>query len=255
MNKIKVPFPAGRPMMVAGPTGCGKTSWVSKLLETPNSFEQPVASVLYCYGVFQPAYETMKKNIPKISFHKGVPKQETIDRMNNGKFHIVILDDLMELIVESIPAQMLFTKYCHHYNITAIFLTQNALAQGKCARNISLNTQILVLFQNHRDRNQVTAIARQQSPDDYRLFMEAFEDATAQPYHNLVVDCTPECENKYRWRTNVLPGEGRFKHYVIERRRKPMTYSPMMTIQRTRSRSNSPHKTTGEGRQTRSPSP
>ncbi len=206
--------------MVAGPTGCGKTSWVTRLLQsTGKPFAEPVASILYCYGVYQNAYDDMKKSIRNITFHKGIPKQETVDRLNDGQFHVIILDDLMELIVDSVPAQMLFTKYCHHYNITTIFLTQNVLAQGKCARNISLNTQILVLFQNHRDRNQVGVIARQQAPEYPLAFLEAFKDATRKPYQPLIVDCSPECDNRYRWRTNVLPDEGIVKYYTVRQQR------------------------------------
>lgn len=215
-----IPFPAGRPIMVAGPTGCGKTSWITRLLQSRGAFTEPVRSVLYCYGVWQSAYDEMKTIIPNITFHKGLPKQDTVEQLHDGEFHVIVLDDLMEVIVDSLPAQMLFTKFCHHYNISTIFVSQNVLAQGKCARNISLNTQILILFQNHRDRNQVAIIARQQSPDHSSLFLQAFKDATRKPYRPLVVDCSPECENRYRWRTNVLPDEGTCKYYMIRQKQK-----------------------------------
>ena len=74
--------------------------------------------------------------------------------MNDGKFHVIVLDDLMEYIVKSVETQNLFTKYCHHYNITAIFLTQNVFAQGPCSRTISINTHILVIFANKKDESQ-----------------------------------------------------------------------------------------------------
>ena len=49
--KPLVPFQAGSPMMVSGPTGSGKTYWIHKLL-TNNMFTQPVSSVLYCLWSF-----------------------------------------------------------------------------------------------------------------------------------------------------------------------------------------------------------
>ena len=42
----------------------------------------------------------------------------------------------------------LFTKGCHHRNVSILYLTQNVFPQGKACRDISLNTQYLVLFNN-----------------------------------------------------------------------------------------------------------
>ena len=62
--------------------------------------------------------------ISKLEFHEGLPYLEKVQSLKDGNFHIIVLDDLMEYIVKSVETQNLFTKYCHHYNITAIFLTQ-----------------------------------------------------------------------------------------------------------------------------------
>ena len=45
-----VPFQSGSPMMVIGPTNCDKMYWINQLLEN-DMFTQPVASILYCYGL------------------------------------------------------------------------------------------------------------------------------------------------------------------------------------------------------------
>ena len=143
MNTSLVPFQAGSPIMVAGPTASGKTYWTHKLL-TNEMFTEHVASVLYCYGVYQNYYDEIK--IPNLEFHEGLPSLKKVQSLNDGQFHVIVLDDLMEYIVKSVETQNLFTKYCLHYNITAIFLTQNVFAQGPCSRTISINTHILVYF-------------------------------------------------------------------------------------------------------------
>ena len=130
MDTPLVPFHAGSPITISGPTGSGNTYWTHKLLIN-KMFTEAVASVLYCYGVYQECYNQM--NIPNLVFHEGLPSLEKVQSSHDGKFHTIVLDDLMEYIIKSVETQNLFTKYCHHYNITAVFLTQNIFAQGPCS--------------------------------------------------------------------------------------------------------------------------
>lgn len=204
MKKPLVPFAAGSPIMLSGPTGSGKTYWINKLLSN-DMFTEKITSVLYCYGVYQPFFDKM--TVKNISFHEGVPDMGKIKEIKDGNFHVIVLDDLMEYIVKSIETQNLFTKLCHHYNISAIFLTQNIFAKGPCARNISLNTHILVLFANKRDESQAIHLGKQLYPTDLKVFMEAFSDATKSNFGYLVVDCTPTMAKELKYRTKIFPGE------------------------------------------------
>ena len=79
---------------------------------------------------------------------EGLPTKDIIDNMNNGNFHIIILNDMMETIVKSLDMLQLFTKYCHHCNISTVFITQNVYHQGPYARSISLNNHVIILFEN-----------------------------------------------------------------------------------------------------------
>ena len=157
MNTPLVLFESGSPIIISGPTGSGKTYWTHKLLSN-EMFTEHVSSILYCYGVYQSYYDKMK--VPNLEFHEGLPSREKVETLNDGKFHIIVLDDLMEQIIKSINTQNLFTKYCHHYNITAIFLSQNIFAQGPCVRTININTHILVLFANKRDESQALNLGK-----------------------------------------------------------------------------------------------
>ena len=67
-------------------------------------FTQPVSSILYCYGVWQDYFE--KKEIPNLEFHDGLPSIENVKSLHDGKFHIIVLDGLMEHIVKSIETQI-----------------------------------------------------------------------------------------------------------------------------------------------------
>ena len=207
MNTITVPFHTGSPIMVSGPTSSGKTYWTHKLLQN-QMFTEEVKSILYCYGVYQDYYDDMK--LPNIEFHQGLPSLEKVQSLNDGDFHVIVLDDLMEYIIKSVDVQNLFTKFCHHYNITVIFLTQNVFAQGPCARTISINTHILVLFANKRDESQALILGKQLYPHNTKIFMEAYEDATSELYGYLVIDCDPKSSRDLKLRTNIFPGEQTF---------------------------------------------
>ena len=102
-----VPFQSGSPIIISGPTGSGKTYWTHKLLSN-EMFTEHVSSILYCYGVYQSYFNQMK--VPNLEFHEGLPSREKVETLNDGKFHIIVLDDLMEQIVKSVETQNLFTK-------------------------------------------------------------------------------------------------------------------------------------------------
>ena len=206
MTDATIPFTSGSPIMICGPTGSGKTFFVFQLLKN-DMFTKKISKILYCYGVYQDFYDTMLLSLPNIIFHEGVPAYDDINQLNDGEFNIIILDDLMEKIIKNIDTQNLFTKYCHHYNITTVFVTQNIFAQGPCSRNINLNTHILVLFANKRDESQIHILAKQLFPGNKKGFIEAFEDATQERFGYLVVDCDPSSPNTFKLRTNIFPGE------------------------------------------------
>lgn len=191
-------------MIISGPTGSGKTVWTRRLLRD-NLFTQQVSSVLYCYGVYQTFFDEFR--VPNITFEQGIPSKDRIEQLNDGKFHILVLDDLMEQILKNSDAQDLFTKHCHHFNITAIFLTQNIFAQGKFARTINLNTHVLILFANKRDESQAVFLGRQLFPFNLNFFLEVYQDATMQPHGYLVIDCDPKSPRELKLRTHIFRGE------------------------------------------------
>ena len=43
--------------------------------------------------------------ISNLEFHEGLPSLEKVQKLNDGKFHVIVLDDLMEYIVKSVETQ------------------------------------------------------------------------------------------------------------------------------------------------------
>lgn len=194
-------------MVIAGPTGSGKTVWCQKLLKE-HLFTENITGVLYCYGVYQDFYDNFQVSL-EIEFHEGIPSKEKLEQFADGSFKIVVLDDLMSEISNSEEMMNLFTRYCHHLHISAIFISQNLFVQGKYSRTISLNTHILVLFENKRDFAQISFLARQLFPGQSSFFMEVFEQATDFPFGYLVVDCSPQSHKKIKLRTHIFPSDNK----------------------------------------------
>lgn len=197
-----IPFEACSTFMVAGPSGCGKTSFVHQLLTTKNAFTKPVDNIMYCYGVYQPLFDTMKKEIKNIHFHKGLPKD--VESFAYKTHSCIILDDMMAQVLNDKDCQLLFTQGAHHLCLSVIFITHNAFAQGKCARTISLNSNYLVLFKNFRDGSQIVNLGKQMFPGHGQVLVEAYNDATSVPYTPLVIDMCPNTNDAYRLRSNVF---------------------------------------------------
>ena len=186
---------------VSGVTQSGKTTWIKNLLKYKKTmFEPPPVKILYCYGVWQLAFE----NVNAI-FHHDLPTTDYLDKFADGRHCLVILDDLMDVVMKSEDMQRLFVRGSHHKNITAIYVNQNMFHQGKCARSINLNCLYLVLFMNPRDFSQIQYLGRQIGLG--KTLVEAFQDSTKECYGYLVIDLSPHNCGDRKLYSHVFPGE------------------------------------------------
>ena len=185
--------------IVAGPTGCGKTTFVARLLRNAPSMINPAPEhVTWYYGEWQSAYENL--DITNVRLEQGLP---TV--FDTGKRNVVVLDDLMAETDGRVTD--LFTKKSHHSNTSAIYLVQNLFPKHKESRTISLNAQYMVVFKNPRDSSQVTHLAKQMYPGRVKFVQEAFKDATSVPYGYLLVDLKQDTPEDMRLRTTILPND------------------------------------------------
>ena len=208
--KMSLPFQPCSSMCISGQTGSGKTRFVYRFLTHLDAMYggAPPKKILYCYGIHQPLFDDMERKFINLKLHHGLPSTETIDELTSERQHaLIVLDDLMHRVVQNTDMEVLFTQGCHHRRLSVIFITQNLFPRGSKSRTIALNTYYLILMKNARDVSQVTTLSRQLYPGSSRLLVEAYRDATKQPFGYLVIDTSPKTDDKYRLRTNVFPGE------------------------------------------------
>ena len=195
-------------ILVVGSSSCGKTVFVDNVLQQlEDHFDNPVRKVLYCYGVWQDRFDSMKKR--GVAFHEGLPPDDLGSLFPPSKRPgLLILDDLMSDAGNDRKVLDLFTKESHHKNIAVIYICQDMFPSGKHAKTISRNAHYIIAFKNPRDQLGVRNLVQQSFPHEVRDVMEAFRDATARDYGYMLFDLHPRTQDDVRLKTCILNHEG-----------------------------------------------
>lgn len=208
-TRWKHPFSA----IVAGPSGCGKSNFVKNFLRHASDMcDTEFARVVWHYAEWQPLYG--ESTCGAIEYREGLPQPADYDADARPK--LLVIDDLMRESSNGVVID-LFTKGCHHKNMSVFLITQNLFHQGRGQRDISLNANYIVFFKNPRDRAQIHHLARQVHPEDPRFLQEAYNDATARPHGYLLLDLKQSTPENCRFRTDIFPSDPH--HYVYVPRR------------------------------------
>ena len=122
-------------VMVVGPTGCGKTELVFKMLLSDIVFLPAPTRIMYHYGAWQTRFKEVEASDSRFEFVEGLP---THDGLPRGTTHtVMVIDDLMEEVSKSKTAMDIFTKHSHHRNMTVLFLVQKLYSRTHNTRVIS----------------------------------------------------------------------------------------------------------------------
>ena len=201
--------------IIAGPSQAGKSQWVSKLIKySQTMIKPPPSEIIMCYSEWQPLYDTL----PQVQFYKGLID---IDTLNRDHPKLLILDDLLELLAtkQGEVISQIFTKHCHHRNLSVVLITQNIFQKGPHMRNCHLNSHYQVLFKNPRDKTQINCLARQMYPSkgQSKFLTDSFTDATSVRYGYLVIDLRQETDDILRLRTNIFPDENTYVYVTRDK--------------------------------------
>ena len=196
-------------MVISGPTGCGKTHFIKKLLETASTSVHPAPQkITYMYGEYQDLFN----DINGVNFVHGL---DSVESITSGEPHLIIIDDLMTEASNNEVISNLFTRGSHHRNLSVILLVQNFFAKGSQLRNITLNSHYVVLFKNPRDKTIASNIARQMYPNNIKAFQKAYEDATKLPFTYFFIDLKPDTPEEIRLLSNIFGEENYVTVYKI----------------------------------------
>lgn len=198
--KLQHPFT----MIIAGPTGCGKSFFVRDLIKYKNDmFSTTPDKIVWFYGIHQSLYD----EIPNVIFVEGLSSKYQEHLGNNTLF---IIDDLMSECGSDKRLTNLFTRGSHHLNLSVIFITQNFFHKGKEIREITLNSHYILLCKSRRDVSQIMHLGRQLFPKHVKYFQEVYEDATKKPFSYLFIDLKSDTPEEIRLRAQILPNQTQY---------------------------------------------
>lgn len=198
----KHPFSA----VVGGPSSSGKSVFVTKFLENlPTMCDAEFQEVYWYYGKYRPNHISTP-----VQFREGLPELEDFHDTSSRK--LIVVDDLMQETDKRIVD--LFTRGCHHGNISIFYITQNIFHQAKGQRDISLNAHYMVCFKNPRDKAQIRHLAHQVCPENPLFLQDAYRDATSRAYGYLLLDMKQDTPEEYRYRTCIFPCDSTKYAYI-----------------------------------------
>lgn len=197
--------------ILAGASQSGKTTFVLNLLRNVETlFEEPrcVNNIIYFYNQWQPSFEMFQKENIVCDWVSKLPRCEDITErtlLSRETGSIIIIDDFAQQLTKDTID--IFSKISHHTNAVIILLTQNLFSKNPVFREISLNSTYIVLFKNPRDASQISCFAKQFSPGKSQYIIDAFREATRQPYSYLLFDHHQATPDVLRIRSHILPHE------------------------------------------------
>lgn len=195
--------------IIAGPTGCGKSTFVSNLLTSPNNLIDAKFDYLYIFiGTEEKQNETLSQLKQKIPNTSIIEIKQFRKKDDNSVFSIdefskyfknliekqkhkkgcIIFDDLMSELTQNDMLLNLFTRYSRHASITVIHITQNLFFKGKRSSDhvtIFRNTKVLVLFDTPMDNSIFTTVAKRMGEPTQQL-IEMLKDIV-QKYRYVVI--------------------------------------------------------------------
>ena len=180
-NVLQTPFR----LIVAGPSGAGKTELVKQIVDN-EFYSSSIDNIVYCY----PGYldEVPTEFETTVNYHPGLPKKEYLSGLPKGT--LLIFDDMMVECCDNEDVGILFTVIARKRNISVILMSQNIYQQGKIFRTLRLNATHLALFK-FRAANDVNLRMIRDLGLTNHISRELLEKATSERYTYIMIDVHP----------------------------------------------------------------
>ena len=201
-------------LFVSGPSRCGKTFFISELLENIETFaKDPPETILYIYKIWQTKFDEMKSVVDGFIEDKENVVQQ-IKQLALGQKIFLIFDDLINS-KSLMDIATLFTVDGRHMNMSMAFLTQRMFVNNEHFRQISQNCDYFCIFKNPRNSSEIRTLAQQLTPGSLSL-IEIYKEATKNPFSYLLINLTQECDPSVKYLSHVFNENHSLKVYQLQ---------------------------------------
>ena len=203
-----------------GSSQSGKSSYISRVLKHRRAvIDDEIGAIFYFYRTWQTLFSELERD-HKVVFVQGKITLEWLEQNIGPKEErratpLIIVDDLGDLVDESVAA--VFTVGVHHYHLALFYVFHTLFSRNPAQRTITLNSTYIHLQKSPRDVSSASHLARQMDPGKVKRFMKIFREATKEQYTYLLLDMSQATPDRYRLRSNWL-FERRRPMVVYERR-------------------------------------
>ena len=199
-------------LFVSGPSRCGKTFFVSDLLENIESFTKvPPLTIIYIYKVWQSKFDEMKSLV-----HVFLEDCESIvgkiQERATGESMLVIFDDMINS-KSLVDIATLFTVDGRHMNMSMVFLTQRMFVNNEHFRQISQNCDYFAIFKNPRNSSEIRTLAQQLTPGSLDL-ITIYMEATKDPFSYLFINLTQECPPQVKYLSKLFDNDSSLRVFT-----------------------------------------
>lgn len=206
--KIRTPFSC----VVSAVSSGGKSTFiVDFLLSSDKIVDKKFSKIIVVSSHFQKSFEQLRRKFDLVY----------ADTLQEAETHFqpeccLVVDDRLDEI--NSPGESnrfiseLFCRRCHHESINVIVAVQVLFPQYM--RTIFNNATYLVIGKWIKNKSSITTFAKQFSPLNYKYFLEAYTNATRNPYGFLVIDLHMLTNDRFRLRNGFNPNNRAFEIYI-----------------------------------------
>ena len=201
-------------LFISGPSRCGKTFFVSELLENIDTItKEPPETIIYVYKVWQSKFDEMK-NVVHIFMEDSENVIQNIKDVAQGQGIFVIFDDLIKS-KSLVDIATFFTVDGRHMNMSMAFLSQRMFVNNEYFRQISQNCDYFCIFKNPRNSSEIRTLAQQITPGSLDL-IEIYKEATKNPFSYLIINLTQECVPDVKYLSHLFNDDHSVQVYLLE---------------------------------------